>query len=61
MFASLRARFTYSQRWIVHFGICLLASAGLVAALSGREKSERVEALSHGHLMLLDGKPVRAS
>jgi hypothetical protein len=43
MFASLRARFTYSQRWIVHFGICLLASAGLVAALApaGAAASDR--------------------
>ena len=43
MFASLRARFTYSQRWIVHFGVCLLASAGLAAALApaGAAASDR--------------------
>jgi len=34
MFAILRRRFAHSQKWIVHFVICLLASAGLVAALA---------------------------
>src|SRR5215469_13542606 len=34
MFAGLRERFTHFQKWIVHFVICLLASAGLVAALA---------------------------
>jgi hypothetical protein len=33
MFASLRPRFAHSRKWIVHFGICLLASAGLIAAI----------------------------
>ena len=34
MFAILRRRFAHSQKWIVHFVICLLASAGLVAVLA---------------------------
>jgi hypothetical protein len=34
MFASLRKRFAHSQKWLSHFGICLLASAGLVATLA---------------------------
>src|SRR5215469_1407196 len=34
MFASLRKRFAHSQKWIRHFGICLLVSAGLVAVLA---------------------------
>ena len=34
MFASLRERLAHSQRWVVHLGICILASAGLVAALA---------------------------
>jgi hypothetical protein len=34
MFAILRARFAHSKKWISHFGICLLAGAGLVAALA---------------------------
>lgn len=34
MFASLRPLFAHSRKWIVHFGICLLASAGLIAALA---------------------------
>jgi hypothetical protein len=34
MLARLRERFAQSQRWIVHLGICILASAGLVAALA---------------------------
>ena len=34
MFAILRARLAHAKRWISHFGICLLAGAGLVAALA---------------------------
>jgi hypothetical protein len=34
MFACFRERCAHSRRWIVHFGICLLAAAGLVAALA---------------------------
>src|SRR5215468_3537251 len=34
MFAILRGRFTHSKKWISRFGICLLAGAGLVAALT---------------------------
>src|SRR5262249_11772507 len=34
MVASLRERFAHSQRWVVHLGICVLASAGLVATLA---------------------------
>ena len=34
MFASLRKRFTHSQKWLSHFGVCLLVSAGLVAVLA---------------------------
>jgi hypothetical protein len=34
MSAILRARFAHSKKWISHFGICLLAGAGLVAALA---------------------------
>jgi hypothetical protein len=34
VFASLRERCTHSQRWIVHCGIAVLASAGLVAVLA---------------------------
>lgn len=34
MFASLRERLANSRRWAVHLGICVLASAGLVAALA---------------------------
>ena len=34
MFAILRAHFVHSKKWISHFGICLLAGAGLVAALA---------------------------
>ena len=33
MFAILRARLSHSKKWISHFGICLLAGAGLVAVL----------------------------
>src|SRR5215471_10517061 len=34
MSAILRARFAHAKKWISHFGICLLAGAGLVAALA---------------------------
>ena len=34
MVASLRERSAHFRGWIVHFGICLLAGAGLVAALA---------------------------
>lgn len=34
MLAGFRERFTRSQRWIVHSGIAILASAGLVATLA---------------------------
>ena len=34
MFAGLRERCAHSQRWIVHSGIAVLASAGLVAGLA---------------------------
>jgi len=34
MFAIFRARLAHSKKWISHFGICLLAGAGLVAALA---------------------------
>jgi hypothetical protein len=34
MFAGLRERFAHSHRWILHSGIGLLASIGLVAALA---------------------------
>jgi hypothetical protein len=34
MFAIIRERFAYSNKWISRFGICLLAGAGLVAALA---------------------------
>src|SRR5689334_25400922 len=33
MFAILRARLTHSKKWISRFGICILAGAGLIAAL----------------------------
>jgi hypothetical protein len=34
MFAIVRAHFAHSKKWISHFGVCLLASAGLVATLA---------------------------
>jgi hypothetical protein len=34
MSAIVRARFAHSKKWISRFGICLLAGAGLVAALA---------------------------
>src|SRR5690349_3702952 len=34
MFASLRERFAHSQRWIVHSGIAIVISAGLVATIA---------------------------
>jgi hypothetical protein len=34
MFARLRERCTHSQKWIVHCGVAILASAGLVAVLA---------------------------
>jgi hypothetical protein len=34
MFAILRSRIAHSKKWIGHFGICVLAGAGLVAALA---------------------------
>ena len=48
MFARLRERFAHSQRWVVHLGICILASVGLVATLApmGAAASDRAAAPS---------------
>src|SRR5215472_1983581 len=48
MFARLRERFAHSQRWVVHLGICILASVGLVATLApmGAAASARAAAPS---------------